>query len=121
MRKYQRNLVPYFKKYQLPELDGDKKSKIFDLERLGNLGEYTKALIEDQEEFKKKRSKKLALAEDVNQRFDAEQNMQDLAILYEITGFQGKVPDSGEVDFWTNYANFKDHSSRFETVMDNGE
>ena len=87
MRKYQRNLVPYFKKYQLPELDGDKKSKIFDLERLGSLGEQTKALIEDQEEFKKKQSKKLALAEDVNQRFDAEQNMQDLAILYEITGF----------------------------------
>ena len=71
IRKYQRNLVPYFKKYQLPELEGDKKCRIFDIDRLG---EQTKALIEDQKEFKIKQEKKEALVETVNQRFDAEQN-----------------------------------------------
>ena len=45
MRKYQRNLVPYFKKYQLPELEGDKKRRIFD-----RLGEKTQSLLEDHEE-----------------------------------------------------------------------
>ena len=31
--------------------------------------------------------------------------MKDLAILYEITGFQGEVPEDG--NFWSNYGNFK--------------
>ena len=35
VRKYQRNLVPYFKKYQFPELEGDKKKSVFDTLRLG--------------------------------------------------------------------------------------
>ena len=29
VRKYQRKLVPYFKKYQLTELEGDKDISIF--------------------------------------------------------------------------------------------
>ena len=36
LRKYQRNLVPYFKKYLLTEIDGDKKNSIFDTENLGS-------------------------------------------------------------------------------------
>ena len=36
LRKYQRNLVPYFKKYLLTEIDGDKKKSIFDTENLGS-------------------------------------------------------------------------------------
>ena len=50
-------------------------------------------------------SKKLALIDQVNERFDAQDNLKDLAILYEITGFQGEVPEDG--DFWSNYGNFK--------------
>ena len=115
IRKYQRNLVPYFRKYQLPELDGDKKCRIFDID---SLGESAKALIEDQEEFKLKQSKKEALVETVSQRFDAEQNKSDLAILYEITGFKGKIPDDGEAEFWTDYGNLKNHTARYETVTD---
>ena len=34
-KKYQRNLVPYFKKYMLPELEGDRKMSTFDTARLG--------------------------------------------------------------------------------------
>ena len=36
LRKYQRNLVPYFKKYLLTEIDGDKKSSVFDTANLGS-------------------------------------------------------------------------------------
>ena len=50
-------------------------------------------------------SKKLALIDQVNERFNAQENLKDLAILYEITGFQDEVPDDG--DFWSNYGNFK--------------
>ena len=113
MRKYQRNLVPYFKKFQLPELEGDKKRRIFD-----RLGEKAQSLLEDHEEVEIQKSKKLALIETVKDRFDTEQNLQDLAILYEVTGFQGEIPEDKEEDFWANYANFKDHNSKFDSMVD---
>ena len=51
------------------------------------LGEKAQSLLEDHEEVEIQKSKKLALIETVKDRFDTEQNLQDLAILYEITGF----------------------------------
>ena len=58
-------------------------------------------------------SKKQALIENVEQQFDAKESLEDLAILYEITGFQGQIPDDlKDADFWENYANFKNSSSR---------
>ena len=57
-------------------------------------------------------SKKLTLIENVQERFDAERSLEDLAILYEITGFQGQIPGDFNADFWANYADFKDSSSR---------
>ena len=44
MRKYQRSLVSYFKKYQFPELEGDKEKCLFDTSRLG---ERTQSLLEN--------------------------------------------------------------------------
>ena len=36
LKEYQRQLIPYFKKYQLTEIDGDRKKKVFDAARLGS-------------------------------------------------------------------------------------
>ena len=52
-----------------------------------SLGSLMHTLLEDHEEVEIQKSKKLALIETVKDRFDTEQNLQDLAILYEITGF----------------------------------
>ena len=51
-------------------------------------------------------SKKLELIEKVNERFNAQENLKDLAILYEITGYQDNGPLDDD-DFWSNYGNFK--------------
>ena len=50
--------------------------------------------------------KRLNLISTVNERFNADESSQDLAILYEITGFQGENPPD-DPDFWSNYANYK--------------
>ena len=103
LRKYQRNLVPYFKKYLLTEIDGDKKKSIFDAE---NLGSTAQSLLEDNEESEILKYKRLELISTVNERFNADESSQDLAILYEITGYQGENPPD-DPDFWSNYANYK--------------
>ena len=54
--------MPYFKKYQLPELEGDKKLSMFDTSRLG---ERTQSLFESQDEALMQQSKKLSLIEAV--------------------------------------------------------
>ena len=42
-----------------------------------------------------------------------------MAILYEITGYQGQIPEFENPDFWANYANFKNSSSRqFDDLLD---
>ena len=51
-------------------------------------------------------SKKLELIDKVNQRFNPKENLKDLAILYEITGYQDDGP-LDDVDFWSNYGNYK--------------
>ena len=38
-------------------------------------------------------TKKLTLIELVQQQFDVDRSLEDLAILYEITGFQAQIPD----------------------------
>ena len=40
------------------------------------------------------------------EKFDAMENSNDLAILYEITGFQGDYA-SDKADFWSNYSHQK--------------
>lgn len=64
------------------------------------------SFLEDQDESEALNFKKLALIEQVNEKFDAQENLNDLAILYEITGFQDELP-ADDIDFWSNYANFK--------------
>ena len=60
LRKYQRNLVPYFKKYQLTGLDDDQhgRKKVISTELLGD---KTKRLLvgEELEELELSKNKKL--------------------------------------------------------------
>ena len=51
--KYQRNLVPYFKKYQLTELAGDKRELTKYERLLKNSSQITKISEGDQEEIEK--------------------------------------------------------------------
>ena len=48
----------------------------------------------------------MALCEKVQEAFDPEQNTKDLAILYELTGFQGDLPPDDQ-EFWAEYATYK--------------
>ena len=57
-------------------------------------------------------TKKLTLIESVQQQFDVDRSLEDLAILYEITGFQAQISQDLNEDFWANYAHFKDSSKR---------
>ena len=61
---------------------------------------------EDAEERDLRDNKKFLLIENVRELFDSETNSKDLAILYEITGYQGDNP-VGDDEFWANYANYK--------------
>ena len=92
--------MPYFKKYQFPELEGDSKKSLFDTLRLG---ERTQSLLECKEEALILQNKKITLIDNVQEQFDALRNREDLAILYEITGFQGEIPYELNADFWDNY------------------
>ena len=60
----------------------------------------------DKEEREIQSNKKFQLMETVLEFFDSEDNPKDLAILYEITGYQGDNP-VGDEEFWPNYANYK--------------
>ena len=71
LRKYQRNLIPYFKKYLLTEIDGDKKKSIFDTESLGKAAE---SLLENNEENEILNNKRLNLISTVNERFNADES-----------------------------------------------
>ena len=71
LRKYQRNLIPYFKKYLLTEIDGDKKKSIFDTESLGKAAE---SLLENNEESEILNNKRLNLISTVNERFNADES-----------------------------------------------
>ena len=104
VRKYQRELVPYFKKYQLTELEGDKHTSILDAG--AQMNKIAQGLLENDEEQNMLDNRKEMLVQTVSEHFDSEINQNDLAILYEITGYQGENPPN-EYDFWSNYANFK--------------
>ena len=107
LRKYQRNLVPYFKKYQLTGLDDDQHSRSVLSSQL--LGDKTMSLLdsEELENREQTKNKKLQLMESIQDSFvNEELEARDLAILYEITGYQGDNPPD-DADFWANYANYK--------------
>ena len=93
LKKYQRRLVPYFHKYSLCELEGDRDMKVISTERLGSTAQ---SLLEgDQREAVLKLEKKREmLLEVVQERFKAIEGEDrsrvdptDLAILYEVTGY----------------------------------
>ena len=99
-KKYQRSLVPFFKKYQLTQLRGDEKKPFIGTDALGSTAQK---LLEGEDESMLLESRKLELLESVQQNFDAALNLKDLMILYEVTGYQGDVTAWADFD-WTDYA-----------------
>ena len=84
LKDYQRKLIPYFKKYQLTELEGDEYNHVFDTARLGSTAQN---LLEgDDQEKVSLRVEQLNLLETVRE-FTVWESPADLAILYEVTGF----------------------------------
>ena len=63
---------------------------------------------EELEERELNFNKKLELMQIVQDCFDGSEVLEprDLAILYEITGYQGENPPD-DSEFWANYANYK--------------
>ena len=47
LKEYQRSLIPYFKRYQLTEIEGDRRKKVFDTAMLGSTAQN---LIEGEDE-----------------------------------------------------------------------
>ena len=61
---------------------------LFAAERFGRrIGGVTDSLLGLDKEFEKLKAKRLNLKETVEKHFDGEENTQDLAIMYEITGY----------------------------------
>ena len=86
LKEYQRDLIPYFKRYQLAELKEDRKrNEILDT---AILGRRAKTFIEggEEDELTLEREANSNLIEQVRRR-QFQSNTADLAILYEITGY----------------------------------
>ena len=105
LKKHQRRLIPYFKKYLLTQVEGDKDSSVFDVSRLGSTAQSLLNGVDESEQLLQ--VKQEILLHSVQEQFGQESDPLDLAILYEITGFQGDSPEDDQ-DFWENYANYKD-------------
>ena len=84
LKEHQRQLIFYFKKYQLTELEGDKDKLVFDAAMLGSTAQNL--LDDDKEESATLRVQQLNLAETVRELTSWE-GPADLAVLYEVTGF----------------------------------
>lgn len=104
LKDYQRKLIPYFKSYQLTELEGDKVKQVFDTAMLGSAAHLSDRLFEDLETAML-REKQLNLLETV-QNLNSWESPADLAILYEVTGFQIEPVDDEE--FWNNYEKYRE-------------
>ena len=68
LKKYQRSLIPYFQKYSIVELEGDRDMKVFSTQRLSSAAQ---SLLEgdEAEEAVKLENKKQMLLEVVKEHF----------------------------------------------------
>ena len=102
LKEYQRSMIPYFKKYQLTELEGDRSRQVFATDRLGSRAQH---LIDgEDEELEAQRMTQLNLIETVRE-ITFNEDAANLAIMYEVTGFQGEK--EGDDEFWANYESYK--------------
>ena len=84
LKEYQRSMIPYFKKYQLTELEGDRSRLAFDASKLGSRAQN---LLEgEDEESEALRMTELNLMETVREKSFAN-DPTDMAILFEVTGY----------------------------------
>ena len=86
----------------MTELEDDNGKHVFDGHRLGLKAQ--KLLVGDDEEWSKRRMTELNLMETVED-ISFVQEPADLAILYEITGFQ--ADNVSDYQFWANYESYK--------------
>ena len=56
------------------------------------------------------------ITDQVLQKFDPNRNLNDLAILYEVTGYKSSGPADFDPDFWQNF--IKDFDDPFENNQD---
>ena len=71
LRKYQRDLVPYFKKFQLTEIEGDQDMDLFDVNRVSSqVGDLTEGLMGRDEEYERLKTKRIDLKDTIQKRFD---------------------------------------------------
>ena len=86
-------------------MEGDNDEPgIFDAKK--RVREASHSLLSNDNESETIDIKRQKLIKKVQENFDSEENMHDLAILYEITGYQGEAPASQE-DFWAYYTDLK--------------
>mmetsp|Transcript_36000 Transcript_36000/g.47368 ORF Transcript_36000/g.47368 Transcript_36000/m.47368 type:complete len:82 (+) Transcript_36000:1066-1311(+) len=79
-------MIPYFKKYQLAEVEGDQNKLVFDAALLGS---RARALIAgDDEESRDQRRQELDLMETMRD-ISFTDNAADYALLFEVTGYHG--------------------------------
>ena len=98
LKEYQRSLIPYFKRYQLTTIEGDSEKKVFDTAQ--KLGSIIDGADEERQALK---IAELNLQETVRE-LTFNDNAADLAIMYEVTGFQADHDFDG--DFWANYESY---------------
>ena len=115
LKEYQRSLIPYFKRYLLTEIDGDRKTKVFEQEMLGSAAQN---LIGEDEEAEAQRIADLNLMEQIRE-IPFVENATDLAIMYEITGYQGEK--TGDDDFWANYESYREAGWSSQMAINQGD
>ena len=92
-------MVPYFKKYTLEELDGDAKKSYYGLKTDIASIQNNLDIVEQDDTI---RGAEHSLKETVDREFDPEINLEDLAILYEITGHQA-IKNHADANFWGGF------------------
>ena len=102
-------MIPYFKKYQLTELEGDENKRSLTNSVLGErAGLRAQHLIEGEEVEEDRdalRVHRLNLMETLNQ-INEWNEPADLVIMYEVTGFQHE--NNSRDSFWANYETYRE-------------
>ena len=103
LKEYQRGFIPYFKKHQLTELEGDRTKSVYD----SQLSESKVDSLLDGQEAAERADQHIAELNliETARELTFDQDPADLAIMFEVTGYQAERPD--EEYFWANYESYR--------------